>query len=391
MATYVNRVSKRNAIMRVHKHKPRKENAKKNSELPFELDRGSGFGLVEQAVAGMKSAIVSEFYQIGDRVLSLSEFARRYGTSLKVPRMAYAQLVSGGWLKARHGVGFIAASPDVRVWKGRVLYVQYGMGFSQSVLSVNMQRMLVEAGYRVISVALSDASRQSLESLEAALEDKFDIVFAICPRAEFEALLEKSGMPYVVTHGGFVAPEKPGPNCRGVIVDGGTVLRDMVAAVRKAGVRTAACVDACGRSVYDCIAEALKGVGIDVEQWRTPIVTSFPDGQADGFRRGAERYFAERLNSGASLPELLVFIDDYIAEGALYAMARAGVEVPNDVKVITLYNKGFGLTCPLDFTRMEVDFEATARAYTAFLIACIAGRRAKVPRNVIRFVPGSTL
>ena len=375
----------------MHATEVRKENAKKSLALPFEFDLDAGGGLVEQAVAGMKSAIVSEFYQIGDRVLSLSEFARCYGTSLKVPRMAYARLVSEGWLMARHGVGFTAASPDVRVWKGRVLYVQYCMGYNQSMLSMNMQRMLVEAGYRVVTIVLSDVSRQSLESLEAALEDKFDIVFATCPRAEFEALLEKSGMPYVVTHGGFAALKKPGPNCRGVIVEGGTVLRDMVEAVRRAGVCTAACVDACGRSIYDCFAEALKGAGVAVEQWRTPIVTSFPDGQADGFRRGAERYFAERLDGGARLPELLVFTDDYIAEGALYAMARAGVEIPGDVRVITLYNRGFGLTCPLDFTRMEVDSEAAARAYTSFLIACVAGRRAKVPRNVIRFVPGSTL
>ena len=369
----------------------RKEDAKKSSALPFKLDLYSGCGLVEQAVAGMKAAIVSEFYQIGDRVLSLSEFARCYGTSLKVPRMAYARLVSEGWLKARHGVGFMAASPDVRVWRGRVLYVQYCVGYNQSMLNVNMQRMLVEAGYRVVTIVLSDVSRQSLESLEAVLEDKFDIVFAVCPRDEYEELFEKSGMPYVVTHGGFAAPKKPGPNCRGVIVDGGTVLHDIVEAVRRAGVRTAACVDACGRSIYDCIAEALKDAGVDVEQWRTPIVTSFPDGQADGFRRGAERYFAERLRGGARLPELLVFTDDYIAEGALYAMARAGVEIPRDVKVVTFYNKGFGLTCPLDFTRMEVDFEVAARAYTSFLVACLAGRRAKVPRHVIRFVPGSTL
>ena len=76
----------------------------------------------------MKSAITSAFYQIGEKVLSLNEFSRQYGVSLKVPRMAYSRLVDEGWLKARHGVGFMAASPDVRVWRGRVLYVGYCIG-----------------------------------------------------------------------------------------------------------------------------------------------------------------------------------------------------------------------------------------------------------------------
>jgi DNA-binding FadR family transcriptional regulator len=61
---------------------------------PFKLYRRSANSLVEQAVGGMKSAIASEFYQIGEKVLSLNDFSRCFRVSLKVPRMAYARLVT---------------------------------------------------------------------------------------------------------------------------------------------------------------------------------------------------------------------------------------------------------------------------------------------------------
>ena len=356
---------------------------------PFKLYRRSAHSLVEQAVGGMKSAIASEFYQIGEKVLSLNDFSRCFRVSLKVPRMAYARLVSEGWLKVRHGVGFTAASPDVRDWRGRVLYVQFCMGLYQSVLCSCVLRRLAESGYRGVSIFLEDASRQTLESLEAALEDKYDIIFADYPRTEYEELFEKSRMPYVVTHGGFKKRQSPGAGCLGVIVEDDAVVRDLVASVRKAGIRSAACVDAAERRIYDCYANALRKAGIAVEQWQTPILTL--DRRTDGFRRGAERFFSERLACGRGFPELLVFCDDCIAEGALYAMARAGVEIPRDVKVVTLYNKSIGLTSPLEFTRMEADPDRDAKSIVAFLVACMEKRRVQTPRRVIQFVSGKTL
>ena len=359
-------------------------------KLPFSLCRESRSGLVEQSVAGMKSAIASDFYKIGEKVPSLNDFARRYGVSLKVPRMAYARLVAEGWLKARRGVGFTAASPDVRVWKGRVLYVQFCIGYYQSALCACVQRRLSEAGYRSVSILLEDTSRQSLETLEVALEDRYEIVFADCPRPEYEKLLEKSGMPYVVTHGGISARRKPGPGCKGVIVEDRSFLKDMIATIRKSGIRSMAFVDA--SPVHDGYAEIIRSskANVDVSIWRTPVISD--GGRTDAFRCGAERFFSEGLSRGMRLPELLVFNDDYIAEGALYAMVRTGVDIPRDVKIITLYNKGLGLTSPLDFTRMEVDPDLDARITVEFLVACMENRRvARVPRRIIRFVTGSTL
>lgn len=356
--------------------------------FPFRIARASRVSLVDQAVVGMKSAIASGFYGIGDRVLSLSEFSRRFGVSEKVSRTAYGRLVSEGWLNVRHGYGFLAASPDVRVWKGRVLYVQFCIGCYQSSLCANVQRELFKAGYRSVSIVLEDASRQSLETLEAALEDRYDIIFADCPRVEYENLFEKSGIPYVVTHGGFVARRGFGSQCKGVIVPERSFLGDMAEAVRKSGARSAAFVDA--SSVHDYYTVALRRIGCEVEQWRTPI----PDGcgRAEGFRRGAERYFSEKLENGVRLPDLLVFNDDYVAEGALYALAKAGIEIPRDVKVITMYNKRSGLTSPLDFARIEVDPDQSARKIVAFLVACMEKRRLpRVPKSSPRFVPGSTL
>ena len=56
-----------------------------------------------------------------------------------------------------------------------------------------------------------------------------------------------------------------------------------------------------------------------------------------------------------NLPELFVFTDDHQARGGLIAMATLGISVPEDVRVVTLANKGDVPAFPLSLTRIEVD------------------------------------
>ena len=357
------------------------------SKLPFAVNRELPDRLTEQVVDGLRMAIASGYYPLGERVPSLHEFARLAKVSLKVPRTAYARLVGEGWLTVRHGAGYAASSPDVQVWKGRVLFVQCGITYAQSVIGAEMQRLLIEAGYRVMFITMTDAGPHSLAALEAALLDHYDLVFSACPDQAFERLFEASGIPYVVTHGGFVSRRKQGKNCRGVIVADRKALRDLCAAVRKAKVKTVAWVDFL--SIHGDYAAALARTGVKVQTWQTPLLEGC--GRMEGVRRGAERYFAGLLSENVRLPELLVFTDDFVADGALYALATAGVRIPEDVRVVALYNKGLGLACPADFTRLEIDHVAVARRIVEFLVAVIRGRTdVPVPHDGPVFVRGTT-
>ena len=55
------------------------------------------------------------------------------------------------------------------------------------------------------------------------------------------------------------------------------------------------------------------------------------------------------------LPDLFLFADDYLAQGALIALAVTGVRIPEDVAVVTHANKGLGPVWVKPLSRMEMD------------------------------------
>ena len=66
---------------------------------------------------------------------------------------------------------------------------------------------------------------------------------------------------------------------------------------------------------------------------------------------------------------MIVFLDDYVAQGALLAFSVAGIRIPDDVQVITLANKGLGPVWIKPVTRFEVDAAAEADAFaTSFMV-----------------------
>lgn len=140
-------------------------------ELPFSIRRDIGKGLVEQTVDGIKSAILAGRFKIGEPIPSLNKFARLAGVSLKVPYTAYARLVAEGWLAPRRGIGFMAASPNLPVWNGKVLIVDTNSGYYGTELAHRLQYRLGEAGYLVEhAVVLRDAGgKWMFSNLDAAL------------------------------------------------------------------------------------------------------------------------------------------------------------------------------------------------------------------------------
>ena len=69
-------------------------------------------------------------------------------------------------------------------------------------------------------------------------------------------------------------------------------------------------------------------------------------------RRG--RGIAGHAGGRGWLPDVLFFVDDYIASGAMVALLHEGVRIPEDVRVASLYNKGLGPVAPLTFALLCV-------------------------------------
>lgn len=364
-------------------------------ELPFRMRRELQMGLVDQMVAGLKAAIVSGRYAFGETLPSLSEMAKAAEVSLKVPRQAYGRLVAEGWLSAKHGVGYSVASPNVPVWKGRVLIVFVNRGHYLWLQALELQRLLERAGYIVTYTAVLDEDEKSriFGSFESALSvAKYDLIYSY---SDSEWLLDKiaqANTPYVTCHNavGKGRLRKGDRNHIANLSFNYSAAEDLVKAVKEAKVRTAAWVDF--QDIHVAYSDRLKKAGIRVSKWITPCWNPGGTGLCESVRRGSQQWFAEFLRKGGRLPDLLLFTDDYVADGAFCALAMAGIRIPEDVKVVTLYNRGLGFSYPRDFTRLEVDSEGSAGPLADFLIDRLqGGHSVPVLRDPAKFVRGETL
>jgi DNA-binding LacI/PurR family transcriptional regulator len=135
---------------------------------------------------------------------------------------------------------------------------------------------------------------------------------------------------------------------------------------------------------------ALREAGIEADEWQTPVPPEY--GRTEAVARGAMEAFAARLaDEGRGwLPDLLVFTDDYVTSGALLSLNRAGIRVPDDVRVVTISNKGLGPVYPISFTRIENDPDLHGDRIADSVLAFLSGHSMRVRNLVPQYIVGET-
>ena len=341
--------------------------------IPFEIRRDFSKGLVEQAVDGMKSAILGGHYKVGEHVPSLNSFARQAGVSLKVPYRAYARLVDEGWLVPRRGVGFIASSPNLPVWKGKVLIIDTNSGYYGTELAHRLQYRLGEAGYLVEhAVVLRDRRGEWMfRNLDVALATSYDFVICRDHDHAFTQRIAAARIPYITL---FTADEvewMPQDTffC-GCVKSNLSAVADMVDVFKRRGLRTVVWSDI--NDVHHGYAAGLAQAGFRVKRWKVP--RNFKKETGEAVRNAAFRFFLRQLKA-EKLPDVFLITDDHVADGALYAMALVGVRVPDDVMVVAQYCPGFGLGFPSGLARLEWSPDEHVRSIAEFVVNQITGRK----------------
>ena len=88
---------------------------------------------------------------------------------------------------------------------------------------------------------------------------------------------------------------------------------------------------------------------------------------------------------------MFLFWDDFVAQGALTAFLGRGIKMPEDVKVVTLSNRGLGPVSSESLTRFECDAAEAGEKVSAFALALLAkGRLPPPPVIVPHYVFGRT-
>ncbi len=305
---------------------------------PFSIERHAQRNLSTQMAEGLRNAILTGFYKEGEILPKILDWAKMFGVSIRVPEAAVATLVREGLVVTHPGVGCVVRPRATSIWRGHVLLVMPDSTtvYHANIMSERIRKALSESGWLVsqIDVPHDSDGEYDLSRLEFALKHPVELAIVLASRSPIESLLSSSGTNFAV-YG-----EKPCvlPHCVGHIrLDLEAAIPDFVRHCTEADVRDVLQVWKLGAPKA---SRALRKAGIKVTTWLLPE----PDGlRPEAVERTAIDAFKARLAKGRDwLPDLFFFSDDYLAAGAITALLHENVRIPEDVRLVSIYNKGLG-------------------------------------------------
>ena len=322
-------------------------------KLPFSVNRDDSQTLVAQVSDGLRQAIVSGYYKVGEVLPSSYELVEKLGVSRIVTKAALRQLADEGYVMARPRIGSVVRDRAAKQWRGHVVLV-YEVGdesYAHTVLADALLDRLAAAGYLMtrVSVPQTSKGRCDFSRLDVALAQSVDLIVTVFASSQVLAWLARQNRPYVVFSERKTLPRSA---VGGTWLDFNLALPDFAAACKAAGVK-----EVLNFYFWKTRADAaavLRKAGVSV--CNVPVKVDLSDGNLIGVKRAGMETFAKLIAKGR-LPHGTVCLisDDYLASGALMAIACAGLKVPDDIQLVTFANKRLGPIYVRELTRMEFD------------------------------------
>jgi DNA-binding LacI/PurR family transcriptional regulator len=314
----------------------------------------------------LKDDIARGAWRPDDVLPSIKALAERYHTSEKVPRKALEILAEEGWTVPRRSVGSILVDRGIdKMLRGRVLVYSRGTGYSYycaAFMSIFDARLLA-SGYKTFIVnSDSRGERNACSVFKALLKEKWDLVVLRARSARALKLVEESFRPFVLLGNGAPLPRTSAPSCIArVATNGGKALPDFLRECVRRGIKRVVQFKY-AEGTFD-VTERLTHAGIKVETVGVGRKSSPEEVSVAALSR-MRRMIAKR-----PLPDVFVFTDDYLAQGALVALSDADIRIPEDVAVVTLSNKGHGPIWGRPLSRLEMDASVHAGMFSDAVVA----------------------
>lgn len=334
--------------------------------MPRKPNKTGRMPLSRRLANDIKLDIIRGRYKPGSVLPPIRELVGARGKSAKVPRRALDILENEGWTRPVRGVGSIVLDRgDDGPANGRVLVYARQTGYSyfcSALLSVIDTRLLSK-GYKTFVVnATGRGEGAACRQFEARLREKWSLVAMIGGGEEARRIAANSGRPFILIGNGAPLPQCSSASCVGRIeIGSGLALSEFKKACVRRGVRRVVQFKYITGS-FDA-AETLAAAEIATE-----TIGFRREPNPEAVARAALAQMRKIAEKGA-LPDLFLFTDDYLAQGALIALGAAGIRIPEDVKVATLANKGLGPIWVKPLARLEIDPVAHGRAVADAILA----------------------
>ena len=313
--------------------------------MPFQVDHSLRVKIATQVTDGIRTAILTGFYKPGDILPTILEFTRGLHVSIRAPQAALRTLKREGLVSPRQRLGTVVVGPEPGVFHGRVVIVETDRSpvFYNSAVADHLARRLADAGYMVARVLApiverpgGDFARERFDvrQFDAALRQNTDFAVLLSTRRHLADVAVKHGVPFAAVG----TRDIDAPGCVGFAkIDAGRALPGVLGRLREKGARSL--VQLALRSDEMLDSAALRAVCEKVEEVVVRPENGIEAVQED-FVRKAYEIFSARYGTKADLPDAFLFMDDYLARGALLALLAAGVRTGRDVLAMTVANKG---------------------------------------------------
>lgn len=346
----------------------RKKSSVRTKAVPFGVDKNLKTSLVDQVADGFRQAIMGGYYRPGDVLPSIRALAPVFGVSVRVTAQVVKILANEGLVAPRTRLGSVVLARKTPYWKGNVILIRPDgeYGFFQTEFTGCIRKRLSQAGYLVMQATVPKVSpfRYDATILDIMLNRPVDIAVVLADCKDIISKLEKYKVPYVVTCG-----EMYGENCVGIIpFDFAPAVADFVSHCISAEVASVVQV---GKGAGDLdVLPTLKAAGIKATAENIDL--RWDRGHLEDIQKATVEFFRKN-GRDRRWPDLMYFTDDYLASAALLCLEHLRIDVPEDLKVVVLSNRGH---CPVSWdtlSRIEVDPVEFAEEVSAAVLSHLNG------------------
>ena len=313
----------------------------------------------------IKDEIAYGRLKAGDTIPTIKELSEACGLTFRVARGVVEQLAREGYVRSRPRVGTVVLPRDATALRGRILFVLPDVD---------------ACSYHVTMIA---QDRQiGLSFLKHELVRTPDVAIAIYSTKPVRKCLREAGVKSVFIYGDEPAKDEG----RWIRFSAEEAIGNFVRHCVRTGVKRVLQVRFEGNDTPDA-KEALAEKGIKSGWLAVPRMDEL--GRYEGIERAAYNAFMDLPRS--ALPDVVLFWDDFVAQGALTAFLERGLKIPHDVKVVALSNRGLGPVYSEALTRFECDATETGEKVAAYVLGLLAkGRLPQLPVVAPHYVFGRT-
>lgn len=351
----------------------------------FHYKPSGSMTLADALCAFIKDEIAYGRVKAGSPIPTIKELAEASGLTFRVARGVVEQLAREGYVRSRPRVGTVVLPRDSFALRGRVLFAFPDVdacSYHVTMIAGSLRHRLGAAGYAFSTVVFSDDSKIGLAFVKHELVRTPDVAVVMYSTPAVRKCLGEAGVKSV-----FIYGDQPKRN-DGVWIrfSAEEAIANFAAHCARSGVKRVVQVRFEGNETPSA-KPALSPLGVRCGWMSVPRMDEL--GRYEGIERSAYNVFTSLPRS--SFPDVFLFWDDFVAQGALTAFLERGIKVPDDVKVVTLSNRGLGPVFPEPLTRFECDAAETGEKVASFALSLLAkGRLPSLPVVAPHYVFGRT-